>query len=51
MSFPMSLYIFELDKRRAGHPAKLCFDAEVQTEVRLDLAISCQGKAMECDDT
>jgi hypothetical protein len=46
----MSVYISELDGRRAGHPAKFCFDAEVQTEVRLDLAISCQGITMECDE-
>jgi len=29
------------DARHRGHYAKLCLDAEVQTEVRLDLAISC----------
>lgn len=29
------------DAEHRGHYAKLCLDAEVQTEVRLDLAISC----------
>ncbi|KAF2865320.1 hypothetical protein BDV95DRAFT_632374 [Massariosphaeria phaeospora] len=30
------------DLKHGGHYAKLCLDAEVQNEVRLDLAISCQ---------
>jgi hypothetical protein len=29
------------DSKHCGHYAKLCLDAEVQAEVRLDLAISC----------
>ncbi|KAF2036133.1 hypothetical protein EK21DRAFT_52993 [Setomelanomma holmii] len=35
------------DAEHRGHYAKLCLDAEVQSEVRLDLAISCQEPSME----
>ncbi|KAF2131118.1 hypothetical protein P153DRAFT_355895 [Dothidotthia symphoricarpi CBS 119687] len=35
------------DSAHRGHYAKLCLEAEVQTEVRLDLAISCHGATID----
>jgi hypothetical protein len=37
------------DPAHGGHYAKLCLDAEVHTEVRLDLAISCHETAAARD--
>jgi hypothetical protein len=38
------------DLAHRGHYAKLCLDADVQTEVRLDLAISCHEMAANGND-
>ncbi|KAF1851953.1 uncharacterized protein K460DRAFT_373841 [Cucurbitaria berberidis CBS 394.84] len=38
------------DLAHRGHYAKLCLDAEFQTEVRLDLAISCQETSNHGDE-